>query len=70
VQQLLRHQVVQLTPVTSILAERAAVIAADYRVRGCDSIYIALAEQLGEELITLDQQQLERGAMVVKTRRP
>jgi predicted nucleic acid-binding protein len=70
VQQLLRYQVVQLAPITSILAERAAAIAADYRVRGCDSIYIALAEQLDEELITLDQQQLERGAVVVKTRRP
>lgn len=68
--QLLRSSVVELTPVTAALAKRAAAIAADHRIRGCDAVYVALAEQLNDHLITLDQQQLERGAAVVTVRKP
>ena len=70
VQQLLQVQLIDMVPVTSVLAKRAAAIAADHQIRGCDAIYVALAEQLGAELVTLDQQQLERGAAVVTTRTP
>jgi predicted nucleic acid-binding protein len=61
---------VELFPVTQALAARAARIAAEQKIRGCDAIYVALAQQLGMELVTLDGQQLERGAAVVKTRTP
>ena len=61
---------IEFIPVTQAVAERAAAIAADYCVRGCDAVYIAVAEQLGDDLITLDRQQLERGAAVVTTSRP
>lgn len=70
VRQLLQSQLIELVPVTPVLAEHAAAIAANHQIRGCDAIYLALAEQLGAELVTLDQQQLERGAAVVTTRRP
>jgi predicted nucleic acid-binding protein len=70
VRQLWQAQLIDIVPVTPTLAERAAAIAADYQIRGCDAIYVALAEQLGAELVTLDQQQLERGAAVVTTRKP
>lgn len=70
VQQLLTFNVVELVPVSMHLAGRAAVIAADHRVRGCDAVYVALADQLGEVLVTLDRQQLERGADLVMARRP
>ncbi len=70
VQQLLYSRVIELALVTTTMAERAAAIAADYRIRGCDAIYVALAEQLGDELVTLDRQQLERGRAVVVTREP
>jgi predicted nucleic acid-binding protein len=56
--------------VSSAMAERAAEIAAAYPVRGCDAIYLALAEHLNDCLVTLDVQQLERGAEVVATRKP
>jgi len=56
--------------VTAGLAERAATIAADDQIRGCDAIYVALAEQLDDHLVTLDQQQLERGAAVVTVYKP
>jgi len=61
---------VQLFPVTQALATRAAKIAAEQKIRGCDAIYVALAQQLGMELVTLDGDQLDRGAAVVRTRTP
>jgi len=70
VQQLLRTPTLELVPVTVELAERAAGIAADCGIRGCDSVYVALAEQTGDELVTLDRQQLERGRAVVTARKP
>lgn len=70
IKQLSHSTSIQLYPVTSGLAEQAAVIAADHRIRGCDAIYIALAQQLGETLITLDKQQLHRGTAVIPTSQP
>ncbi|MFQ5433427.1 MAG: hypothetical protein ACE5FD_00980 [Anaerolineae bacterium] len=49
------------------MANRAAVIAADYQIRGCDAVYVTLAEALGEALITLDKQQGERAKQVIET---
>ena len=60
VQQLLGTQTIELLPVTVELAERAASIAADCAIRGCDAVYVALAEQTRDMLVTLDRQQLER----------
>jgi len=56
-QQLLTSNLIDLVPVTPTLAEQAALIAADYQIRGCDAVYVALAAQTGAELVTLDQQQ-------------
>ena len=61
---------IELVPVTLALAEQAAVIAGDFRIRGCDAIYVALASQLEDCLVTLDQQQLERAAAIVDIRKP
>jgi predicted nucleic acid-binding protein len=62
--------VVELVPVSEALGARAAEIAADHRIRGCDAIYVALADQLGDTLVTLDRQQLERAAGRVQVMRP
>lgn len=70
VQQLLTFNVVELVPVSVHLAGRAAVIAADHRLRGCDAVYVALADQWDDVLVTLDRQQLERGADLIVTQRP
>ena len=70
VDQLKRSEAIELVPVTSALAEQAAAIAADHRIRGCDAIYVALASRLGDSLVTLDRQQLERAAAVVAVRQP
>ena len=52
------------------LADGAARLAADLRLRGADAVYVALARRLGLPLVTLDGEQLERAASVVSVRRP
>ncbi|MCP4425173.1 MAG: type II toxin-antitoxin system VapC family toxin [Chloroflexi bacterium] len=70
IQLLSPETLVQLRPISIELGRRAAVIASERQIRGCDAVYLALAERLDTELVTLDRQQLERGAAVVQTRRP
>jgi len=70
VQQLARTEVIELIPITMTMAEQAAEIAAEHRIRGCDAVYVALANQLSATLVTLDRQQLERGAALVTVRVP
>lgn len=70
VQQLARSEVIELIPITMAMAEQAAEIAAEQRIRGCDAVYVALAHQLNDTLVTLDRQQLERGAALVAVRAP
>lgn len=42
------------------LAQEAARLAAEYRLRGADAVYAAVARRYGAILVTLDRQQLER----------
>lgn len=59
-----------LVPVSVPLASRAAIIASNHKIRGCDAVYVALAEALNEELITLDKQQSQRAQSIVRCRQP
>ena len=68
--QLAHSGLIELVPVTLAMAERAAAIAAEHRIRGRDAIYVALADQLSDCLVTLDRQQLERSAAIVSAREP
>ena len=70
VQQLARSEVIELIPITLAVAQRAASIAAEHRIRGCDAVYVALADQLSDTLVTLNRQQIERGAALVTVRAP
>jgi predicted nucleic acid-binding protein len=70
VQQLARSEVIELIPVTLAIAEQAAFIAGEHQIRGCDAVYVALAAQLSDTLVTLDRQQLERGVALVTVRMP
>lgn len=68
---LLRNsKVIRLQQVSVVLAERAAQLAADQKIRGCDAVYVALAAQLGQPLVTLDRQQYVRGGKVVQVLEP
>ncbi len=60
----------QLTQLTISRARRAAEIAADHRLRGADSVYVATAEEFGAVLVTWDDEMLKRGVAVVTTMTP
>ena len=52
------------------LARQAAALAAQHRLRGADAVFVASAALFAAELVTLDSEQLERGASVVQTLTP
>ena len=60
----------QFVPVDDPPSRLAAHIAADRRIRRCDSVYVALARQEAATLITLDQHQLARVPSDVIARTP
>lgn len=51
---------------SDVLIEEAIAIARDYKVRGCDSIFVALAMSQRAGLVTLDKDQTKKGAAVIK----
>lgn len=55
----------KLEAVSPQMAERAAQIAADYRLLGADSVYVAVAEQFSATLVTLDSTILQRASKLV-----
>jgi len=60
----------QFVAVDADLGRRAAALAADHCIRGCDSVYVALAQREGATLITLDRQQLTRAPSSVTVHTP
>jgi predicted nucleic acid-binding protein len=52
------------------LARQAAALAAQHRLRGADAVFVASAALFAAELVTLDSEQLKRGASVVQTLTP
>ena len=56
---------ISLQPISVVLAESAARIAGELRIRGCDAVYVALALQLNQPLVTLDHQLAYRGSNIV-----
>lgn len=59
-----------LVPLDETLAQQAADLAAQHRLRGSDAVYAAVALRFGSTLVTLDKQQRERVAEAVTTRWP
>lgn len=59
-----------LVPVDQGLGERAAQLAARQRMRGCDAVYVGLAQALQAPLLTLDRQQRERAPEPVVAQTP
>ena len=47
-------------PLDDVLAEEAARLGSEYRLRGDDAVYVAVAKRYGATLATRDRQQLER----------
>lgn len=60
----------RLVPVDHMLVDDAAELAITFSLKGADSLYVAVAKQLGVPLVTFDQEQLMRPASVINTIRP
>lgn len=60
----------RLVPFDTPLAEHAARIAIEHRLRGADAVYTAVAQLFGATLITWDGEMLERGGKIVPTMTP
>jgi predicted nucleic acid-binding protein len=54
-----------LIPLTGATARHAAELAATHRLRGADSVYLAVARRYGTSLVSRDEQQRTRGAAIV-----
>jgi predicted nucleic acid-binding protein len=52
------------------VAGPAAALASQHGLRGADAVYLASAALFAAELVTLDREQLKRGAAVVQTLSP
>ena len=61
---------VTFIPLDSALAEQASRLAAEYGLRGADSIYAAVALEFGCTLISLDHEHLTGLAGIVTVRTP
>jgi predicted nucleic acid-binding protein len=59
-----------LVPLDTILAQQAAEVAAQNRLRGSDAVYAAVALRFGALLVTLDREQHDRVAKVLVTSTP
>ena len=51
------------------LAQRAAALGAQHKLRGADSVFLASAALFAAELVTLDREQ-RRGSSIVQTLSP
>jgi predicted nucleic acid-binding protein len=59
-----------LVPLDTVLAQQAAEVAAQHRLRGSAAVYAAVALRFGSPLVTLDQEQSDRIAKVLVTSTP
>lgn len=65
-----RRPDLELVAVDGALADAAVTIAARQRIRGCDAVYVALAQERWAALITLDNEQRLRAPSAVVTWTP
>lgn len=61
---------IRLIPLDDTLAQEAAELAADRALRGADAVYVAVARRHGCALVSLDREQRERAAAVVRALTP
>ena len=66
----LRTPGLRIVSVDRAVGEAAAEIASQYRLRGADAIYVAVARLLALPLATLDQEMQERAAPIVEIVHP
>jgi predicted nucleic acid-binding protein len=60
----------RLGAISAEVCDRAARIACRHFLRAADAFYTELAQRIGTELVTLDDEMLERAPAAVRTLRP
>ncbi len=61
---------VHILAVDHQLGDQAAILAAHQQIRGCDAVYVGLAQSRQVPLLTLDRQQLQRTPDTVTAKTP
>lgn len=59
-----------LVSLARTMASEAAELAATYRLRGADAVYVAVARRYGTTLVTRDEEQRSRGSSIVTCQTP
>jgi predicted nucleic acid-binding protein len=59
-----------LVTLTPTMARQAAELAATHRLRGADSLYVAVARRYGTTLVSRDEEQRSRGSAIVRCQTP
>lgn len=67
---LLSLPILRLVSLDVAFITEAVTVATSLRLRGADSLYVAVARQLGVPLVTWDAEQLARGSALVATYTP
>jgi predicted nucleic acid-binding protein len=67
---ILQEPYIEIVAVDEPVGVLAADLAAQYRIRGCDAVYVALALLRNAVLITLDQEQRQRVPPTLIARTP
>ncbi|WP_456475338.1 type II toxin-antitoxin system VapC family toxin [Candidatus Pyrohabitans sp.] len=57
-------------PIDSELADLSSKLAAEYKLRGCDAIYVGVASYFNAKLVTLDKEQQKRAPSYVEAITP
>src|SRR5207244_12825919 len=70
VSQLYGMREMRLVPIDQVLVDEATDLATNLGIRGADSLYVAVAKNLGIPLVTFDHEQLTRPGNLVTTLRP
>lgn len=67
---ILQRPNMEVVPIDTQMGNLAADLAMQYRIRGCDAVYVALAQVMNATLITLDKEQRGRVPSSVTARSP
>lgn len=59
-----------LVTLTPTMSRQAAELAATHRLRGADSVYVAVARRYGTTLVSRDEEQCSRGSSIIPCQTP
>jgi predicted nucleic acid-binding protein len=61
---------IEIVPIDQDLVNETASVAAQFKLRGADAVFVALAKLKSIPLVSFDNEQLTRSASIITTVRP